>query len=58
MKGENINGEVSVGTDFDSWYSESRYRMCVPKANTGSQQDRLVRGELLHDLVDICIGKI
>ena len=32
--------------------------MCVPKANTGCQQDGLVRGEMLDDLVDVCIGEV
>lgn len=32
--------------------------MCVPKADTGGQQDGLVIGELFDDLVDVCIGKV
>jgi len=58
VKDKNINTEGMVGTDLDSRYSESRYRMCVPKADTGRQRDGLVIGELFDDLVDVYTGKV
>ena len=32
--------------------------MCVPEADTSSQQDGLVGGELCDDLVDVGVGKV
>ena len=32
--------------------------MCVPKADTGGQQDSLVGGELIDDLVDVGVAEI
>lgn len=48
----------TVCTDLDSWYPEARNLVSVPKAHTGCQQDRLIRGKLCDDLVDVGIGEI
>lgn len=50
--------EGIADADLDGRYSEPRYLMCVPKADTGSQQDGFVCGELCDDVVDVCTGKV